>query len=529
MVSGGDDGAGGAAISLAHCAECVDGGRRPASAQEAALRRLPLGRHGGPGRGANRGGECVDCVGGVVGAGVPVCQRRRPPGVDPVRHRVRLLAGGGLPPGGDASHGIVGGAWSEEPVVLVVCSTTGDGVVPSDARPFADQLESGALTLRPDLHYSVLALGDKGYPHFCRAGKHFEALLRERSGQQAARLAERSDIDQEDWHAIEAWFGSVQQALRVELLHALGLQPHRDYLRDSIVKGGAMIADLANDVSRKYTKDNPYWATMVVKRPLTVQVEPDDKETVHIELDLGDSGIRYVPGDALGVVPRNCPAEVRRTLAALHMSGIEQAESSAAGAAVSGAGGFTVGRRGAGGEAAGVAAMDGGAAQLSAGARTGGCVAGVSVGAHRPASSAADGARPTAALLLYRVVAGGARRAARGAHRGGGALSHPRTRSPRRDHVLSGRSRAPPRYGAGVLVAQPQLSSAGGRRGADRDDRTRHGHRAVPRICRRASHRPRPHAALFRQSKSGARLSVSRRAGGDGPPRRAGAVYGVFA
>ncbi|KAK4534392.1 hypothetical protein CDCA_CDCA01G0417 [Cyanidium caldarium] len=217
--------------------------------------------------------------------------------------------------------------WSEEPVVLVVCSTTGDGVVPSDARPFADQLESGALTLRPDLHYSVLALGDKGYPHFCRAGKHFEALLRERSGQQAARLAERSDIDQEDWHAIEAWFGSVQQALRVELLHALGLQPHRDYLRDSIVKGGAMIADLANDVSRKYTKDNPYWATMVVKRPLTVQVEPDDKETVHIELDLGDSGIRYVPGDALGVVPRNCPAEVRRTLAALHMSGIEQAES----------------------------------------------------------------------------------------------------------------------------------------------------------------------------------------------------------
>jgi sulfite reductase (NADPH) flavoprotein alpha-component len=33
----------------------------------------------------------------------------------------------------------------------------------------------------------------------------------------------------------------------------------------------------------------------------------DDKNTVRVEVDLGDSGLRYTPGDALGVWPSNCP------------------------------------------------------------------------------------------------------------------------------------------------------------------------------------------------------------------------------
>lgn len=33
----------------------------------------------------------------------------------------------------------------------------------------------------------------------------------------------------------------------------------------------------------------------------------DDKDTVCVEIDLGESGLRYEPGDALGIYPRNCP------------------------------------------------------------------------------------------------------------------------------------------------------------------------------------------------------------------------------
>ena len=32
-----------------------------------------------------------------------------------------------------------------------------------------------------------------------------------------------------------------------------------------------------------------------------------DKDTVRVEVDLGDSGLRYAPGDALGILPANCP------------------------------------------------------------------------------------------------------------------------------------------------------------------------------------------------------------------------------
>lgn len=33
----------------------------------------------------------------------------------------------------------------------------------------------------------------------------------------------------------------------------------------------------------------------------------DDKNTVRVEVDLGDSCLEYAPGDALGIWPTNCP------------------------------------------------------------------------------------------------------------------------------------------------------------------------------------------------------------------------------
>ena len=50
------------------------------------------------------------------------------------------------------------------------CST---GVPPTDARPFIDHLSSSDLPLS-HLHYSVLALGDSNYPHYCRTGRDLD-------------------------------------------------------------------------------------------------------------------------------------------------------------------------------------------------------------------------------------------------------------------------------------------------------------------------------------------------------------------
>ena len=69
------------------------------------------------------------------------------------------------------------------------------------------------------------------------------------------------------------------------------------------------------------TKDNPYASELLVNRLMT---EGSDKETRHFELSLKDSGLNYLPGDSLGVVPTNCLEVVEDLLSAVGLSGEEK-------------------------------------------------------------------------------------------------------------------------------------------------------------------------------------------------------------
>lgn len=71
------------------------------------------------------------------------------------------------------------------------------------------------------------------------------------------------------------------------------------------------------------TKDNPYSSELLVNRLMT---EGSDKETRHFELSLKDSGLEYLPGDSLGVVPTNCDEVIGDLLAAVGLSGDETVE-----------------------------------------------------------------------------------------------------------------------------------------------------------------------------------------------------------
>jgi len=77
-------------------------------------------------------------------------------------------------------------------VVLVCCSTHGDGELPENIRPLHGEL----LARRPDLshlRYGVIALGDQTYHQtFCRGGKTMDRAL---AGLGAQRIGERLEID----------------------------------------------------------------------------------------------------------------------------------------------------------------------------------------------------------------------------------------------------------------------------------------------------------------------------------------------
>src|SRR5690606_19334893 len=61
--------------------------------------------------------------------------------------------------------------------LLLICSTHGDGDPPEPAQPFFDALLADNAPKLTKLNYSVLALGDSTYEHFCVAGKQLDERL----------------------------------------------------------------------------------------------------------------------------------------------------------------------------------------------------------------------------------------------------------------------------------------------------------------------------------------------------------------
>ncbi|XP_066292774.1 NADPH oxidoreductase A-like isoform X2 [Branchiostoma lanceolatum] len=197
--------------------------------------------------------------------------------------------------------------WSQESVLLLVISTSGDGVPPTDARDFCDWMLGAQDMEMSHLHYSVLALGDSNYPHFCRTGRSLDKRL---TDLRATQLVPRSDVDQEDWSVIDSWIDAV-----LDVLPVVAIEATLDYL--SLV---------AVSCDQSYNRTRPFMATMTVKRRLTVQETEEDKETIHCEFELAGSDLTFTAGDALGIYPQNNPAEVGAVLSALYASGRELVE-----------------------------------------------------------------------------------------------------------------------------------------------------------------------------------------------------------
>ncbi|HYW16760.1 MAG TPA: assimilatory sulfite reductase (NADPH) flavoprotein subunit [Allosphingosinicella sp.] len=189
----------------------------------------------------------------------------------------------------------------EEQDLLVIVSTHGEGDPPQPALDFFEYVEGPKAPKLPELRYSVLALGDSTYEHFCEAGRRldrrFEALG-------ATRLSERAECDVDYDETAAQW--------RAEALALLVAQ----------AGAGCEVsapADPAFPAASAHDKRNPFQARIIDN--LTIVGRDSTKETRHVELDIAGSGLTYQPGDALGIVTRNDPAVVAALLDATGLSG----------------------------------------------------------------------------------------------------------------------------------------------------------------------------------------------------------------
>lgn len=185
----------------------------------------------------------------------------------------------------------------EEQDLLVIVSTYGEGDPPQPAVGFFEFLEGRRAPRLESLRFAVLALGDSTYEFYCEAGKRIDRRLEELGGQ---RLAPRVDCDVDYDDAAAAWSGEVLAQLVADREQAAG------------AAAPAIAAASPTGGAQAYDKRNPFSATIL--DAIRIVGRHSSKETRHVEIDLGGSGITYEPGDALGVVVRNDPALVAAVL-----------------------------------------------------------------------------------------------------------------------------------------------------------------------------------------------------------------------
>lgn len=195
----------------------------------------------------------------------------------------------------------------QEKLLLIVTSTQGEGEPPEEAVALHKFLLSKKAPALKDTAFAVFGLGDTSYEFFSKAGKDFDNRLAELG---AERLLDRVDADVDYQALAEQWRRQLVDILQARV-------PVQGEAVAQIAAQGA----LDEITSSPYSKSSPLHATFAVNQKVTGR--NSEKDVRHIEIDLGDSGLRYQPGDALGVWFDNDPVLVQELLELLWLKGNE--------------------------------------------------------------------------------------------------------------------------------------------------------------------------------------------------------------
>ncbi|GAL56561.1 NADPH-dependent assimilatory sulfite reductase flavoprotein subunit [Pseudescherichia vulneris] len=196
---------------------------------------------------------------------------------------------------------------ANEKLLVVVASTQGEGEPPEEAVALHKFLFSKKAPKLNGSAFAVFGLGDTSYEFFCQCGKDFDSKLAELG---AERLLDRVDADVEYQTAASEWRARIVEILKARVP------------TESPAQAAVTATGVVNEVfSSPYTKEEPLVATLAVNQKITGR--DSEKDVRHIEIDLGDSGLRYQPGDALGVWYQNDPALVRELIELLWLKGDE--------------------------------------------------------------------------------------------------------------------------------------------------------------------------------------------------------------
>lgn len=186
--------------------------------------------------------------------------------------------------------------------LAIITSTHGEGDPPDNAVGLHEYLHSRKAPKLGQLRYAVLALGDSSYEYFCQTGVDFDRRLATLG---AERIIDRVDCDVDYEDAADQWIAQLLSALSERSSATAAVTPS---------PGAAASAG-----TTPHDRKHPFPAPLLDR--VTLNGRGSSKAVHHLEFSLETSGLRYQPGDSLGVYVQNDPAFVARILEQTQLDG----------------------------------------------------------------------------------------------------------------------------------------------------------------------------------------------------------------
>lgn len=197
-----------------------------------------------------------------------------------------------------------------EKLLLIIVSTHGEGEPPLAAEELHEFIHSKKAPDLKGVKFSVLALGDKGYVHFCKTGADFDSQL-EKLG--AERIHNRIDCDVSYQKDADKWIDGV-----VAELDKLNQQQKASQPAASEVKQQTS----SESVTESFTREKP--GDLIVTEVINLNGRGSGKQTIHIELQDETGTLKYTPGDSLGIYFENDAELVKQILTKTGYKGDEK-------------------------------------------------------------------------------------------------------------------------------------------------------------------------------------------------------------
>ncbi|KAL1605156.1 NAPDH-dependent diflavin reductase [Paraconiothyrium brasiliense] len=228
---------------------------------------------------------------------------------------------------------------TQNSVVLIAISTTGQGELPANSQTFWRALRSARL--RPgclqQLRFASFGLGDTSYPKFNWAHRKLYNRLVQLGAQP---ISDRGESDEQHPEGVDGSFLPWSTTLRHRLLECYPLPDGVEPIPDDVLLEPKWLLDLADD-SRPRSKSTsetpvsngaeevPSDDLLDIAGGLSASITSNDRLTPashwqdvrQLTLDVSDYH-PYVPGDVLTIHPKNFPTDVNELLSVMNWTPI---------------------------------------------------------------------------------------------------------------------------------------------------------------------------------------------------------------